>query len=524
MAHACSSQSITIVTAYDTLGEAGVEHSLVQTKANAMYVDPHLLKTATKPLAAASSVRYLIYNDATHQPIPDEQLQSFKSSHPNLTVLSFEELRALGEENPTDPVPPKPEETYCIMYTSGSTGPPKGVPITHAGFVAAVAGLHAVVEGTVSHSEYVLAYLPLAHIFELVLENLVLFIGATLGYGSPRTLTDSSMRNCKGDMRTFRPTVMVGVPTVWETVKKGVTDAVDRSGPLARAVFWGALRLKSFLVAHNLPGQTLLDGAVFGRVRDSTGGRLRFVVNGASGIGEGTKHFLSMVAAPMLNGYGLTETAGNGALSSPLQYTPDAIGPVAAAVEVKLVSLPDLGYRADADPPRGEILVRGPAVFAEYYDNPAETAAARTADGWFRTGDVGEFDANGHLKVIDRAKNLVKMQGGEYVALERLEAVYRGSRMVGHVMVEADSEHPRPVAVVCPAKALIQKAAELGVSEHEMHNSAEVRAVALKDLQSVGRQAGLSGMETVSGVVVVDEEWTAANVSSSFFSLPFDIP
>ncbi|KAK3939082.1 long-chain-fatty-acid--CoA ligase 1 [Diplogelasinospora grovesii] len=513
MAHACSSQSLTIVTAYDTLGEAGVEHSMVQSKASAMFIDPHLLKTVTRPLKNATSIKTLIYNNhSTHAPVPEEEIEAFRLAHPELQVVSFEELRLLGEENPTPPVPPKPEDTYCIMYTSGSTGPPKGVPVSHAGFVAAVAGLYAVVEECVSHKEYVLAYLPLAHIFELVLENVVIFIGATLGYGHPRTLSDSSMRNCAGDMRAFKPTVMVGVPQIWETVKKGVVSRVEGSGTLIKTLFWGAFNLKSFLVAKGLPGQTLLDNLVFGQVRNMTGGRLRFIVNGASGIASNTAHFMSMVVAPMIQGYGLTETCGNGALGSPLQYASDSIGPVPGAVEIKLVSIPELNYSTDTTPPRGEILIRGAPVLKEYYENPEETAKAVTADGWFKTGDIGEFDSNGHLRVIDRVKNLVKLQGGEYIALERLEAVYRGAAYVHNIMVHGDSGHVRPIAIVCANdKALAEKASELGVDEHNMHHDPKVRGAVVKDLQSVAKKNGLSGMETVAGVVLVDDEWTPVN-------------
>ncbi|KAK4232605.1 long-chain-fatty-acid--CoA ligase 1 [Podospora fimiseda] len=515
MAHACASQSMTIVTAYDTLGEAGVEHSLVQSEPNAMFVDPHLLKTVVKPLKKATSVKYLIYNQASHQQVPDSDIEQFKSQHPELTVLSYEEVRALGEDNPIDPVPPKAESIFCIMYTSGSTGPPKGCPVSHQGFVAAVGGLFSVMDEAVSHNECVLAYLPLAHIFELVLENLVVFVGGTLGYGSPRTLSDSSMRNCPGDMRAFRPTVMVGVPQIWETIRKGVEAKVNSAGLLTRSVFWSAFNLKSFLVKQGLPFQTVFDNVVFKAVRTMTGGRLRFVVNGASGIATGTQHFFSMVVAPMSNGYGLTETCGNGILGCPLQYTTEAIGPVTAAVEIKLVSLPDLDYTTTTNPPQGEILIRGLPVLQEYFKNEEETAKAITKDGWFRTGDIGQIDPDGHLRVIDRLKNLVKLQGGEYIALEKLEAIYRGAPFVQNVMVHGDSSSPRPIAVVLANdKVLAEKAKELGVEEKNMHSDKKVRDAVLKSMQAVAKKNGLSGMETVQGVVVVDDEWTPDNVST----------
>ncbi|PHH72946.1 hypothetical protein CDD82_5723 [Ophiocordyceps australis] len=506
MSHACASQSIPIVTAYDTLGSEGVEHSLVQTNATVMFVDPHLLHTAAAPLKN-SSVKTIIVNEECVFAAGDE-VEQFKKENTHLNVMTFEELRKLGSANMVDPQPAKPTDLYCVMYTSGSTGLPKGACITHESLIAAIAGLHTNVEECVSDKECVLAYLPLAHIFEMALENLVLFIGGTLGYGNPRTLSDISVKNCAGDMRELRPTVMVGVPQVWETVRKGVAAKVDSSGPLVRSLFWGAFSYKGFMTRYKLPLANVFDGIVFKKVRDMTGGRLRFTMNGASGISDSTKHFLSLVLAPMLVGYGLTETCATGALGCPLEYSPNAIGPMAASIDVKLVSMPDIGYSADAKVPQGEIWLKGMPIMKEYYNNPEETAAALTPDGWFRTGDIGEFDANGHLRVIDRAKNLVKMQGGEYIALEKLESVYRGAQTVANVMVHADADHSRPIAIIMPnEKVLVEKARELGVDEHNMHHDAKVRAAVLRDLQQVAKTSGLSSMETVSGVVITDEEW-----------------
>jgi long-chain acyl-CoA synthetase len=136
MSHGCGSQSISIVTAYDTLGASGVEHTLTQSKANAMYIDPHLLKTAAGPLKKAADVKFLIYND-TGLFSDGSEIESFKTAHPELTIISFEELRTMGEENPVEMVLPSPDDLFCVMYTSGSTGLPKGVPITHGAILAA---------------------------------------------------------------------------------------------------------------------------------------------------------------------------------------------------------------------------------------------------------------------------------------------------------------------------------------------------------------------------------------------------
>jgi long-chain acyl-CoA synthetase len=283
-----------------------------------------------------------------------------------------------------------------------------------------VAGVDVIVGPYLGPGDGLLAYLPAAHIFEFVFENAVMFWGGTLGYGTTRTLSDSSVRNCKGDIREFKPTVLIGVPHVWETVKKGIMGRVQSGGAIRSNVFWGAFAAKSFLLGSGLPGAGVLDALVFKAVKDATGGRLRICMNGGGPIAKDTQRFISLAIAPMINGYGLTETSAMGAIMDPLAWTDDAMGELPASIEAKLVDFADAGYFSTNKPPQGEIWIRGQSLSEGYLDLDKETEESFTKDGWFKTGDIGEFDAKGNLKIIDRKKNLVKTLAGEYIALEKV--------------------------------------------------------------------------------------------------------
>ncbi|KAB5572524.1 fatty acid activator [Coniochaeta sp. 2T2.1] len=514
MGHGAASQNMAIVTAYDTLGEEGLRHSMVATGAKAIFLDPHLLPTLGNVLKDATEIRHVIYNSQNQ--VKQEHIDKLKASFPHVNILSVEDLRKIGEENPTEPVPPKPEDLCCIMYTSGSTGTPKGVPLKHSNVVASVTSVSYVVQPFIGPGDGLLTYLPLAHILEYVFENASIFWGSCMGYSNPKTLSDTSVRNCKGDIREFRPSVMVGVPAVWETVKKGIIAKVNDGGPVVQKMFWGALWAKSALMGAGLPGSGALDAIVFKKIKEATGGRLKLCMNGGGPVSKETQRFISMAICPMIIGYGLTETTANGTLQSPLEWTEHSIGGMPAAVEAKLVDFPDAGYYATNKPnPQGEIWLRGPTVMDGYYQNDKETAEAMSPDGWFKTGDIGEWDKNGHLKIIDRKKNLIKTQNGEYIALEKLESIYRSAPVVANICVYADDSKARPVAIIVPAEPALKKlAGSIGVKgntiEELVHNKKLQQAV-LKELQAAGRAGGLSGIEIIEGVVMSDEEWTPQN-------------
>ncbi|KAI0999512.1 Acyl-CoA synthetase [Podosphaera aphanis] len=512
MAHAATTQSFPVVTSYATLGEAGLTTSLSQTKPIAIFTDPDLLSKLINPLKVATHVKYVIYNDQNQ---PNEaDIAPLRKAHPNLRIFTLSVLEQLGIDNPNDPVPPTADSLACIMYTSGSTGAPKGVSLTHRNVVAAVAGINSLFNDFVTSEDSILAYLPLSHIFEYAFENCCLFWGLRIGYGNPRTLSPLSMRNCEGDIKTFAPSILIGVPAVWETLRKGIEAKVAKSTLLQRTVFRSALRAKEFLCVRNLPGSEVLNNIAFSAVVEGTGGRLRVCFNGAGTLDEKTRKFISYNIAPLVSGYGLTETCAMGTLQNPLQWTPDTVGVPSGCCELRLLSHPDLGYYSDRIPSRGEILIRGPSVMQGYYGDEEETKKAFIDGDWFRTGDVGEWLPNGHLKIIDRVKNLIKMLSGEYVALEKLESVYRTSRVVLNVCIHADSSFNRPMAIISPSIPGITALAtqygidDLSSSTTSLLNSESIKDMILSDLQSVGRNSGLASFEIIDKVVIVEEEWT----------------
>ncbi|RJE27495.1 long-chain-fatty-acid--CoA ligase [Aspergillus sclerotialis] len=513
MAHGAFAQSLTIVTAYDTLGLDGLRWSLKQTKSKAVFVDSGLLPTLNQALNDAPTIEYIILNNESQ---PDTaELAKLENEFPNIRLIKYDDLKKLGEENPTENVPPDPEDLACIMYTSGTSGVPKGVTIKHKAIVASVAGATSIVGDYLGPGDGLLAYLPQAHIIQFIFENASIFWGATMGYGSVKTLTDTSVRNCKGDILEFRPSILVGVPAVWETIRKGIVNRVNSGSAVARKLFWRALSMKQSLVSTNAPIVKVLDALVFNKVRAATGGRLRLCMSGGGPIARDTQIFISMTICPLISGYGLTETGGMGALNDPLAMTFDAHGDIPASIEEKLVDYPDAGYFTTNSPPQGELCIRGPSVTTQYYENEEETKATIGEDGWFHTGDIAEFNKDGHLKIIDRKKNLVKTLNGEYIALEKLESIYLACPLVANVCVYAAADQQKPIAIIFPSEpALLNLARENGIRGYGLEDlvaNEKLNTLFLKELQKTGRQSHLAAFEIVDGVVLDKDEWTPEN-------------
>ncbi|KAI0263286.1 long-chain-fatty-acid-CoA-ligase [Gloeopeniophorella convolvens] len=496
VSYACASISTTVATAYDTLGEEGLQHSLNEPECVGVFTNAELLPVLTKVLGSVPSVRIVVY-DGT----PSEAaLTKLAAVREGVRVISLDALRELGRAQPAELAEsrtPTTDDVACIMYTSGTTGPPKGVVIKHSNLIAAVGSVYTLFGHHLKPGDTYLAFLPLAHILEYVVELCF-------------TLTDASVRGCVGDIKAFRPTVMVGVPAVWELIRKGILSQVNASGTLRKSVFHGAMSIKR----AGVPAlKNVVDAVVFNKIRQATGGRLRIALSGGAALSRETQEFLNLALVTLLQGYGMTETCGMCSITPPevQQYGP--VGLPSPSIEIKLLDVPEAGYFATGNPPQGEVLLRGPSVTSGYYkrDDLNNDESIFTKDGWLRTGDIGQWNKDGTLSVIDRIKNLVKLQGGEYIALERLESTYKSCNLVSNICVHATPDATQPLAIIVPHEGHLRGALsgdEATASLHDLCANPKVVALVLRECNAAGKKAGFKGIEMLQAVVLTPDEWT----------------
>jgi long-chain acyl-CoA synthetase len=302
MAHGCGTISTTIATAYDTLGEEGLAHSLNEPQCIGLFTNAELLPTLHRVLAKTPTVKYVVFDGEPTQAVVD----NLRSVRDSIEVYSLDKLREIGRGQSLDLLEtrlPKPDTMALIMYTSGSTGAPKGVCITHSNLVASVGSVYVLLGHHLTYEDSYLAYLPLAHVLEYIVEMSLLFVGMPSGYGRVKTLTDASVRNCKGDIAAFKPSIMVGVPAVWETIRKGILANVHAGGSIKKSLFNGAMAAKK----KNLPILgSLGDSVVLAGVRAATGGRLRIALSGGAAISRETQEFLTTALVIVLQGQIMT--------------------------------------------------------------------------------------------------------------------------------------------------------------------------------------------------------------------------
>ncbi|KAI0830367.1 long-chain-fatty-acid-CoA-ligase [Trametes gibbosa] len=509
VSYGCNIIGTAIATAYDTLGESGLQHSLNEPECVGMFTNADLLPVVANVVANVHSLRFVIHDGEAKK----ELVEKIRAVRDNIQVLTLDEVRNLGKGvSPEDLKDrrPVPSDISCIMYTSGTTGPPKGVIITHGNLIASVGAIKQLLGHHLRAEDSFIAYLPLSHVLEFIVELALFYVGMTFGYARVKTLTDASVRNCVGDIRAFKPTIMIGVPAVWEMIRKGIIAKINSSGALKKSVFMGAYSLKR----AGVPGLSqLADSAVFSHIRAATGGKLRLALSGGAALSAETQEFLSIALVSVMQGYGMTESCGMCAIMPPefMQY--NTVGLPMPSVEVKLLDVPEAGYKSTNTPPQGEVCIRGPSVTKGYYkrEDLNHDESIFTKDGWLRTGDVGQWNPDGTLSLIDRIKNLVKLQGGEYIALERLESIYKSCNLVSNICVHADSNARQPMAIIIPNDAHLRHALEgkdANKSLPELCQDPAVIDLVLKECNALGKKNGFKQLELLQTVILTPDEWT----------------
>ncbi|KAL1198038.1 Long chain acyl-CoA synthetase 7, peroxisomal [Cardamine amara subsp. amara] len=501
--HACAAYSFISVPLYDTLGPDAVKFAVNHATLQAIFCVPQTLNTLLSFLDEIPSIDLIVVVGGA-----DENLPSLPQGT-GVKIVSYQKLLSQGRSSLHPFSPPKPEDIATICYTSGTTGTPKGVVLTHENLIANVAG--SCLEINFLPSDVYISYLPLAHIYERANQILGVYGGVAIGFyqGDNLKLID--------DLLVLRPTVFCSVPRLYNRIYDGVTSAVQSSGVMKRRLFQVAFNSKKQAIINGRNPSPLWDKLVFNKIKEKLGGRVRFMGSGASPLSPDVMDFLRVCfGCSVREGYGMTETSCVISSMDEGDTLSGHVGSPNPACEVKLVDVPEMNYTSEDQPhPRGEICVRGPIVFKGYYKDEEQTREIIDGDGWLHTGDIGLWLPGGRLKIIDRKKNIFKLAQGEYIAPEKIENVYTKCRFVSQCFIYGDSFNSSLVAIVSVDPDVMKHwAASEGIKYEnlgQLCNEPRVRKAVLTEMDNVGREAQLRGFEFAKAVTLVPEQFTLEN-------------
>jgi long-chain acyl-CoA synthetase len=387
----------------------------------------------------------------------------------------------------------QPDDLATIIYTSGTTGEPKGVMLTH-GNLASNFTMSTRPFGFVEQDSCI-SFLPLSHVTARHLDYAMMDQRVTLAYCPKFDRIATAMKQ-------VRPTLLVAVPRVYEKIRQAVEG---KSHGVKKAILNWALAVgrkhRDETLAGKQPGGLgwkLADKLVFSKICAAFGGRVRFFVSGGAPLGMDTAGWFADVGIRILEGYGLTETSPLIAVDNPQQHRIGTVGPVLENVQVR--------FAAD-----GELEVRGPSVFHGYWNKPEETAAAFTADGWFRTGDIGMIDADGFLSITDRKKEMLKTSGGKMIAPQPIENKLKARMLVANAALVGD-KHKFACALISPNFAILESWARVKGVVYPAGDRKALVAVpqVVARYQRIVNEvnATLAPYQTIKRIAVVPDEWT----------------
>jgi long-chain acyl-CoA synthetase len=423
------------------------------------------------------------------------------------SIVSFDALIARGHERMTaewgagrefrEAARRVPADALAtIIYTSGTTGEPKGVMLSHANLVSNMkAGSEAL---QLSQDDVALSFLPLSHGFERMVSYIYLFSGVTLAFAE-------SLDTIARDIAQVRPTLMTGVPRVFEKLhsrimEKGLSEPGIKNAIFRWAVGAGEARGQAQLRGRRtgLVGSlqaSLADRLVFAKIRENLGDRIRYLVSGSAPLPASIAEFFQGIGLPIIEGYGLTETAPILTVNPPDAPRVGTVGRALPGVELKIAE-------------DGEILARGPNIMSGYYNKPDATAEALRA-GWFHTGDIGTIDDEGYLRITDRKKDLLVTSGGKKIAPQPIEAILKRNPLVAEAVLLGDRRKYAAALIVPDFAALERRLKELGRTpgtRAELTTRDDVLALYQEVIDALNRE--LSQFERIKKIALLPAEFS----------------
>uniref|UniRef100_A0A671W501 Arachidonate--CoA ligase n=1 Tax=Sparus aurata TaxID=8175 RepID=A0A671W501_SPAAU len=487
---ACYTYSLVSVPLYDTLGTEAISYIVEKASISTIVCDVvekvNLVLDCVKDKEHTVKIIVLMGT-------PSADLVS-RGQQAGIHILSLQEMEVIWSFINLSFL-------WCVCALSGN---PKGAMLTHGNIVSNCSAFIRVTETT--PEDVMLSFLPLAHMFERVVEVLYIPLDPIIGYfqGDIRWLSD--------DLNTLRPTVFPVVPRLLNRMHDKIFGQANSS--LKRWVLGFAFRRKEAEMMKGIVRRdSIWDRLIFGKVQASLGGRVRLMITGAAPISPSVLTFLrAALGCQFYEGYGQTECTAGCTTTMPGDWSAGHVGAPLPCNSIKLVDVSEMNYLAVNG--EGEVCVKGPNVFQGYLKDPEKTAEAIDADGWLHTGDIGKWLPNGTLKIVDRKKHIFKLAQGEYIAPEKIENVYTRSDAVAQVYVHGDSLQACLVAVVVPDPDFLsgwtKRTLGLEGSYQELCDR-EVKAAILEDMVRLGKEAGLKSFEQVKAICIHTEMFSIEN-------------
>lgn len=389
----------------------------------------------------------------------------------------------------------KLSQVATLIYTSGTTGEPKGVVLTHRQVMAEIEAILDVIP--LDENDTSLSFLPYAHILGRVEGWAAVTAGFTLAFAE-------SIDRLRFNLLDVKPTLLIAVPRVFEKLYAAIKSQSEANPALNKVFKWGLRVGKKVSDARRdrrrVPPDVLMrnmvaENIVFRAIKNKLGGRLRFAVSGGAPLGKEIAEFFHSIGLLILEGYGLTETTAAITANTPIAYKFGTVGKPLKGVRLKIA----------AD---GEILVKGPMVMVEYYNQPEANKAAFT-DGYFHTGDIGEIDNDGFLRITDRKKDLIKTAGGKYVAPQKLENLLKLNPMISHALIHGDQEKYIVALLTLNAERVAEYARAHQISHQDIRTLSlhpHIKGLIRNLVAEVN--AKLSSYETIKNFAILSYDFT----------------